>query len=138
MNDIREAQNFRGITISTRSEGFELIDSAIELAHRYSVVTVQDLLELCGLPASYFDSQIGWNKDEVRSFYIRPYLEGRGCGFELMVTPPNAIAEKNDAAQTQAEPWPTSLADELENKIRELVALEQEVLRLKEQLDPQD
>lgn len=65
-DDIRDRREPRGpsdhreIILDSRVEAEEVVDSLIELASKYDVATMRDLLSLVGEPHNYTDEDWGW------------------------------------------------------------------------------
>lgn len=56
----RAMHDFNEIIIGTRVEAEEVLASMDDLLRRYELVTVEDLYNLVGIPATYTDNRWGW------------------------------------------------------------------------------
>lgn len=79
-DDIRDRRAPRGpsdhreIIVDSRVEAEEVVDSLIELASKYDVATMRDLLSLVGEPHNYTDEDWGWT--DLRGTRIHRVRDG--------------------------------------------------------------
>lgn len=79
-DDIRDRRAPRGpsdhreIIVDSRVEAEEVVDSLIELASKYDVATMRDLLSMVGEPHNYTDEDWGWT--DLRGTRIHRVRDG--------------------------------------------------------------
>jgi hypothetical protein len=72
----RARHEFRLIELDDREEAVTVLESMLDYADRYSVVTVADFYTFCGVSGSHADRGWGWTPAALASADIRQYRRG--------------------------------------------------------------
>lgn len=83
----RARHNFDDITLETRGEAEEVIESLMELVDKYEVASVADLYALVDIASAYTDQDYGWSNLTTQNTSIRRVREG----FILELPKPRSI-----------------------------------------------
>ena len=60
---------YEELVFDTRKEAERVIENMLDLADKYSFVTVADMYDLTGVMCSYADNKYGWVYDQIKNAY---------------------------------------------------------------------